>query len=223
MFGINWWFVENWREWILVSTKTYYYCCCWRLIPPMNWIKTKQIYFHELIWVLCMDSAVWIQWYLFHFLTANLKQVLIFVYLKQYDRLKIVYDDWLPEIDESRFSCCCLDWLLSRCRRIIEFWYAHLFCGCWWCWLKKTKRSHMCVILYYLSTEHQFCVTLKRQTTVEILTFCSGIVALRTAAEMVEDQDTSWACLGSLLMVHGMYFVITTGLFPAHPDQKTLL
>ena len=81
----------------------------------------------------------------------------------------------------------------------------------------------MCVILYYLSTEHQFCVTLKGQTTVEILTFCSGIVALRTAAEMVEDQDTSWACLGSLLMVHGMYFVITTGLFPAHPDQKTLL
>ena len=127
--------------------KTYYYLCCWRLIPPMHWIKTKQIYFHELIWVLCMDSAVWIQWYLFHFLTANLKQVLIFAYLKQYDRLKIVFD-WLPEIDESRFSCCCLDWLLSRCRRIIEFWYAHLFCGCWWCWLKKTRRSHRCVILY---------------------------------------------------------------------------
>ena len=220
MFGINWWFVENWREWILVSTKTYYYCCCWRLIPPMNWIKTKQIYFHELIWVLCMDSAVWIQWYLFHFLTANLKQVLIFAYLKQYDRLKIVYDDWLPEIDESKFSCCCLDWLLSRCRRIIEFWYAHLFCGCWWCWLKKTKRSHMCVILYYLSTEHQFCVTLKGQTTVEILTFCSGIVALRTAAEMVEDQDTSWACLGLLLMVHVMYFVLTTGFCSQHIQTR---
>ena len=160
MFGINWWFVENWREWILVSTKTYYYLCCWRLIPPMHWIKTKQIYFHELIWVLGMDSAIWIQWYLFHFLTANLKQVLIFAYLKQYDRLKIVFD-WLPEIDESRFSCCCLDWLLSRCRRIIEFCYAHLFCGCWWCWLKNQKITQVCDTVLFVNRAPNFVLLLK--------------------------------------------------------------
>jgi hypothetical protein len=74
-----------------------------------------------------------------------------------------------------------------------------------------------------LSTERQILWYSYRQITVEILTFCSEIVALRTAAAMVEDQDTSWACLGLLLMVHVMYFVLTTGfLFPAHPDQKCL-
>ena len=40
---------------------------------------------------------------------GHLNQVFhIFAYLKQYNRSKIVFDDSLPEIDESRFHIC--DW-----------------------------------------------------------------------------------------------------------------
>ena len=88
--------------------------------------------------------------------------------------------------------------------------------------LVRDRRTHRCVILYYLSTEHKFCVALKGQTTAEIFT-CTEIVVLRTTAEMVEGPRYKLRVLGAPTDVHWMYFVITPGLFPAHPDQKTLL
>ena len=80
----------------------------------------------------------------------------------------------------------------------------------------------MCVILYYLSTEHKFCVALRGQTTAETFA-CSEIVVLRTTAEMVEGPRYKLRVLGAPTDVHWMYFVTTIVLFPRHSDQKTLL
>ena len=51
------------------------------------------------------------------------------------------------------------------------------------------------MILYYLSTEHKFCVALRGQTTAETFT-CSEIVVLRTTAEMVEGLRYKLRVLG---------------------------
>ena len=176
MFGINWWFVEDKRKWILVSIKTYYYFCCWRLIPPMHWIKTKQIYFHELIWVLCMDSAVWIQWYLLHFLTANLKQVLIFAYLKQYDWLWRLYMmiDYLRLMSQGfhvvAWTDCYPD-AKELLNSAMPTYFVDADDAGW-----RRPEDHTTVwycIICQQSTK--LCVALKGQTTVETLT-CSAIV-----------------------------------------------
>ena len=158
-------------------------------------------------------------------MTANLILVLIIANHKQYNWFKIdLMIDYL-ELMSQGFQFDWTDWC-SDAKRIIEFWFAwkaEPTCfvdatddpGC-----RGTRRSHSCVMSCYLSTERQILWYSYRQITVEILTFCSEIVALRTAAAMVEDQDTSWACLGLLLMVHVMYFVLTTGFCSQHIQTR---
>ena len=66
VIGMSWQFVENWRKWILVSTKICYYCCCWRLIPSMNWIRESRIisrvdWSSQMdLWTLLLDQMIFV-------------------------------------------------------------------------------------------------------------------------------------------------------------------
>ena len=135
---------------------------------------------------------------------GHLNQVFhIFAYLKQYNRSKIVFDDSLPEIDESRFHIC--DWT--------EFYpdakeklppdmpeprgkTVQLTCfvdadhaGC-----RETRRSHTGVLIFV--NRAPILWYSKRQTTVETSTFGSEIVALRISVEMIEGLRYKLRMLG---------------------------
>ena len=66
VIGMSWQFVENWGEWILVSTKICYYCCCLRLTPLMNWIRESRIisrvdWSSQMdLWTLLLDQMIFV-------------------------------------------------------------------------------------------------------------------------------------------------------------------
>jgi hypothetical protein len=119
----------------------------------------------------------------------------IFAYLKTFNRSKLVFDDSVPVIDQSRFHQC--DWS--------EFYpdaseadvvppdmpdprgkHVKMTCfvdadhaGC-----RQTRRSHTGIIIFV--NRAPILWFSKRQTTVETSTFGSEIVALRIAIEMVQ-------------------------------------
>ena len=96
----------------------------------------------------------------FIILTANLKQVLIFAYLKQYSQFRIVFDYSLSKIDESKFSCfdwtdCYPDAKETLNPNMPKRPSPLVFVDADDADYRETRRSHTCVIICYLSTEHQ--------------------------------------------------------------------
>ena len=125
---------------------------------------------------------------------GQLEQVFhIFAYLKQYSESKLVFDDGLPYVDESRFSEC--DWrefypgakeAIPKDAPEVRGNPVSMYCfvdadhaGC-----KQTRRSHTGVIIYI--NRAPILWFSKRQNTVETSTYGSEIVALRIAIELIE-------------------------------------
>lgn len=117
----------------------------------------------------------------------------IFAYLKKYNRSKLVFDDIEPDIDDSAFTRC--DWSefypevdevlppdapepLGRLVTMTCFVDAD-HAGC-----RETRRSHTGVIIFV--NKAPILWFLKRQSTVETLTFGSEIVAMRIAIKLSE-------------------------------------
>jgi len=69
----------------------------------------------------------------------------------------------------------------------------------------------------------KFCDTLEGRLQLRFWLFAVKLLFWELLLQWLKTWDTNWACLGLLLMVHVMYFVRQLGLFPAHPDQKSLL
>ena len=125
---------------------------------------------------------------------GHLNQVFhIFAYLKNFNRSKIVFDDTLPAIDETRFTKC--DWSEfypdaeeklppdmpePRGKSVVTTCFVDAdHAGC-----KATRRSHSGIIIFV--NRAPILWYSKRQTTVETSTFGSEIVAMRIAIELVE-------------------------------------
>ena len=84
---------------------------------------------------------------------------------------------------------------------------------------KPEDHTHVwCHVICQQSVK--FCDVLKGRLQLRFWPFAVKLLFLRTAAAMVEDQDTSWACLGLWLMVHVMYFVLTTGFCSQHIQTR---
>ena len=125
---------------------------------------------------------------------GQLEQVFhIFAYLKNYSSSKLVFDDTLPYVDESRFTEC--DWkefypdaaeAIPKDAPEVRGMPVSMYCfcdadhaGC-----KQTRRSHTGVIIFI--NRAPILWFSKRQNSVETSTFGSKIVALRIAIEMIE-------------------------------------
>ena len=125
---------------------------------------------------------------------GQLEQVFhIFAYLKNYSSSKLVFDDTLPYVDESRFTEC--DWkefypdaaeAIPKDAPEVRGMPVSMYCfcdadhaGC-----KQTRRSHTGVIIFI--NRAPILWFSKRQNSVETSTFGSEIVALRIAIEMIE-------------------------------------
>ena len=125
---------------------------------------------------------------------GHLNQVFhIFAYLKNYDRSMLVFDDTVPEIDESRFHKCNWSEFYPGAEEVIppdmpEARGKHVKMTCFvdadHAGCKETRRSHTGVIIFV--NRAPILWFSKRQATVETSTFGSEIVALRIAIEMVE-------------------------------------
>ena len=125
---------------------------------------------------------------------GHLEQVLhIFAYLKKNNRSKIVFDDSLPEFDESRFERCDWEEFYPGAREVIPpnapevrgrpmtmtcFVDAD-HAGC-----RVTRRSHTGILI--MLNRAPIMWYSKRQNTVETSTFGSEFIALKTAVEMIE-------------------------------------
>jgi hypothetical protein len=135
---------------------------------------------------------------------GQLEQVFhIFAYLKQFSSSKLVFDDGLPDVDESRFPEC--DWTefypdakevtptdapVTRGRPVSMYCFVDAdHAGC-----KQTRRSHTGVILFLNRAPIMWFS--KRQNTVETSTYGSEIVALRIAIEMIEGMRYKLRMMG---------------------------
>ena len=182
--------------------------------PTPELDQRKQNYYLGLIGVLrwicklgrldIMMPVSLFSWYLAQAREGHLNQVFHkFAYLKQYKRSKIVFDDSLPEIDESRFHVC--DWT--------EFYLdakealppdmseprgkkVQLTCfvdadhaGC-----QETRRSHTGVLIFV--NRAPILSYSKQQTTVDASTFGSEIVALTISVEIIEGLRYKLRMLG---------------------------
>ena len=135
-------------------------------------------------------------WYLAQAREGHLNQLFhIFAYLKTFNESKLVFDDSVPDIDESRFHKC--DWsefypdadkadiippdiLPTRGKHVYITCFVDAdHAGC-----KVTRRSHTGIIIFI--NRAPILWFSKRQTTVETSTFGSEIVALRIAIEMIQ-------------------------------------
>ena len=127
----------------------------------------------------------------------------IFAYLEQYNRLKLVFDDWEPIFDERAFHEC--DWKefypdaaevtppdipVPLGKAIVMSCFVDAdHAGC-----KETRRSHTGVIIYV--NRAPILWYSKRQSTVETSTFGSEIVAMKTAIELIEGLRYKLRMLG---------------------------
>jgi len=135
---------------------------------------------------------------------GHLNQVFhMFAYLKEYNRSKLVFDDTLPDIDDTRFHTC--DWSEfypdakelfppdmpeSRGKGVQMTCFVDAdHAGC-----RETRRSHTGVIIFI--NRAPILWFSKRQSTVETSTFGSEIVALRIAIEMIEGLRYKLRMLG---------------------------
>lgn len=125
---------------------------------------------------------------------GHLEQVFhTFAYLKKYDRSSMVFDDTLPEVDDSSFTKC--DWtefypgaceatppnapeLRGQPVTMSAFVDAD-HAGC-----QATRRSYTGVLIYL--NRAPILWHSKRQNTVEASTFGSEFIAMRIAIEMIE-------------------------------------
>ena len=142
--------------------------------------------------------------YLAQAIEGHLNQVFhLFAYLKNCERCMLVFDDTMPEIDQSRFHKC--DWsefyldakeelppdmpeARRNCVKVTCFVDAD-HAGC-----KETRRSHTGVMIF--GNRAPILWFSKRQATVATSTFGSEIVALRIAIELVEGLRYKLRMLG---------------------------
>jgi hypothetical protein len=127
-------------------------------------------------------------------LQGHLDQVFhLFGYLKQYSKSSLVFDETLPEFDESRFNVC--DWQeyypdaveaippnapVPRGNTVMTTRFVDAdHAGC-----QVTRRSHTGVLLYVNCAPVVWYS--KRQNTVEASTFGSEFIAMKTAVELIE-------------------------------------
>ena len=86
---------------------------------------------------------------------GHLNQVFhIFAYLKHYDKLKIVFDDSCPEIDDSRFHVCDWEEFYPGAQEALppdmpeprgKQVQLTCFVGCRPCWMQRNQKvSHWC-------------------------------------------------------------------------------
>ena len=117
----------------------------------------------------------------------------VFAYLKRYGESKLVFDDTIPQHDQSKFVDC--DWSEqypgakevippnmpeARGKSVTMTCFVDAdHAGC-----KETRRSHTGVIIYV--NRAPILWWSKRQNTVETSTFGSEIVAMRIAIELIE-------------------------------------
>eukprot|EP00536_Pseudo-nitzschia_multiseries_P010395 jgi/Psemu1/203174/e_gw1.316.9.1 len=117
----------------------------------------------------------------------------IFAYLKKYNRSKLVFDNTVPSIDESKFQKCDWSEFYPGAAEVIpadmpEALGKHVTMSCFvdadHAGCKATRRSHTGVIIFINNAPIIWFS--KRQTTVETSTFGSEIIALKIAIELVE-------------------------------------
>jgi hypothetical protein len=125
---------------------------------------------------------------------GHLDQVFhLFGYLKRYSKSSLVFDETLPEFDESRFNVC--DWQeyyrdaveaippnapVPRGNTVMTTCFVDAdHAGC-----QVTRRSHTGVLLYVNRAPVVWYS--KRQNTVEASTFGSEFIAMKTAVELIE-------------------------------------
>ena len=100
---------------------------------------------------------------------------------------------------------------------------AHLFSGCRWSWLQRNQKiTNMCDIMLFVNRAPNFVILLKDRLKLRLWPFAVKLLLWALLLRWFKVWDTSWQCLGFLLMVHVMYFVQTTESFSAHQDQNAL-
>ncbi|KAL7577136.1 hypothetical protein ACA910_019738 [Epithemia clementina (nom. ined.)] len=148
----------------------------------------------ELDWIDIVTPVAHMSCFMTNLREGHLEQVLhIFVYLKRYDKLAIVFDNTSPAFDEKRFTKP--DWsayypdsakpippnapppegnkVSSTC--FVDANHA----GC-----RITRQWYTCILLFLQRAPIMWYS--KQQNTVETSTFGSEFVAMKTAIEMVE-------------------------------------
>jgi len=126
---------------------------------------------------------------------------------------------WIPMFDE--FPCCevkvfmFFDW---------TEWYSDALWMLLMILIAENPQDHTHVWYHVICQQSvKFCDTLEGRLQLRFWLFAVKLLFWELLLQWLKTWDTNWACLGLLLMVHVMYFVRQLGLFPAHPDQKSLL
>ena len=153
MFGINWWFVENWREWILVSTKHT------TTSAAEDWSHlctgSKQSRFISMSW---FEFSVWTLLFgyndiCFIFWQRILNRFWYLLTLSNMTDWRLYLIDYLRLMSQGfhvvAWTDCCPD-AEELLNSAMPTYFVDVDDAGW-----RTRRSHRCVILYYLSTEHQ--------------------------------------------------------------------